>query len=303
MNVPEQPGKIAKAFGGFFVWYESGLTDSDIYHFIIANWGVAMPEAGEPLEQDLWQEYSATKSTAARESLILKFAPLVKYVAGRIAIGLPPNVEFDDLVSFGIFGLIDALEKFDPGRGIKFETYAMARIRGAILDGLRNNDWVPRSVRQKAKELERVCAELENQYGRSATDEEIRAAMGLTAEQFYALLNEISCTTLTSLDELWSLHCNEEETVRVMDLVKDADSTDPTHVVEIDELKRTLGEAIAKLPERERLVIALYYYEGLTLREIGEILDISESRVSQIHTKAVFRLRGRLSRLKQAIGV
>lgn len=260
-----------------------------------------MSEAKEPTQQDLWREYQATRSQAAREALILKFAPLVKYVAGRVAIGLPPNVEFDDLVSFGIFGLMDALDKYDPDRGIKFETYAISRIRGAILDGLRSNDWVPRSVRQKARELERVCADLENRLGRSATDLEISQAMDLTIEQFHGLLAEVSCTTLTSLDEIWLVHSNDEETVRVMDLVRDSESDDPIQLVEVEELQKHLADAIAKLPERERLVVALYYYEGLTLKEIGEILNISESRVSQIHTKAIFRLRGRLSRWKRAM--
>mgnify|MGYP000076624303 FL=1 len=260
-----------------------------------------MAESMESGEHELWQEYSRTRSKAAREALILKYAPLVKYVAGRVAIGLPPNVDLDDLVSFGIFGLIDALEKYDPSKGIKFETYAIARIRGAILDGLRSNDWVPRSVRRKARELERVCAELEHRLGRSATDAEICAAMNLTMEEFHELLAEVSCTTLTSLDELWFVHGNEEESVRVMDLVRDAESNDPIRLMENEELKRELAEAIAKLPERERLVVALYYYEGLTLKEIGEILEVSESRVSQIHTKAVLRLRGRLSRWKESM--
>lgn len=262
---------------------------------------VGMLEANNKPEQILWQEYLATKSQDAREALILRYAPLVKYVAGRIAIGLPPNVDFDDLVSFGVFGLIDALDKYDPNRGIKFETYAIARVRGAILDGLRESDWVPRSVRQKAKELERVCADLEHRLGRSATDIEISQAMGVTMEQFQELLEEVSCTTLTSLDELWMVHGIEEESVRVMDMVKDAEVSDPIKLVEIEEIKSQLAEAISKLPDRERLVVALYYYEGLTLKEIGEILDISESRVSQIHTKAVFRLRGRLSRWRRAM--
>ena len=260
-----------------------------------------MPEAMDPLEQELWQEYLSTRNQTAREALILKFAPLVKYVAGRVAIGLPPNVEFDDLVSYGIFGLMDALDKFDPQRSIKFETYAIARIRGAILDGLRSNDWVPRSVRQKARHLERACADLENRLGRSATDLEISQVMNLTLDQFQGLLAEVSCTTLTSLDELWLVHSNEEDTVRVMDLVRDPESNDPIRLVEMEEVKRQLADAIAKLPERERLVVALYYYEGLTLKEIGEILGISESRVSQIHTKAVFRLRGRLSRWRRSM--
>lgn len=251
-------------------------------------------------EEALWQDYLTSKSSATRETIILKYAPLVKYVAGRVAIGLPSNVEFDDLVSFGVFGLMDAIEKFDLSRGIKFETYAIARIRGAILDGLRSNDWVPRSVRQKARELERVCAELENRLGRSATDQEISDAMSISIQDFYQLLSEVSCTTLSSLDELWMVHSNEDDSVRVLDLVKNNESEDPLHQVEIEEVKETLANAIESLPERERMVIALYYYEGLTLKEIGEIMEISESRVSQIHTKAIFRLRGRLNRWRKS---
>ena len=251
-------------------------------------------------EEALWQDYLTSKSPATREAIILKYAPLVKYVAGRVAIGLPSNVEFDDLVSFGVFGLMDAIEKFDLSRGIKFETYAIARIRGAILDGLRSNDWVPRSVRQKARELERVCAELENRLGRSATDQEISEAMSISIKDFYQLLSEVSCTTLSSLDELWMVHSNEDDSVRVLDLVKNNDSEDPLYQVEIEEVKETLANAIESLPERERMVIALYYYEGLTLKEIGEIMEISESRVSQIHTKAIFRLRGRLNRWRKS---
>ncbi|NLW47771.1 MAG: RNA polymerase sigma factor WhiG [Firmicutes bacterium] len=251
-------------------------------------------------DEALWQSYLISKSPATRETIILKYAPLVKYVAGRVAIGLPSNVEFDDLVSFGVFGLMDAIEKYDLSRGIKFETYAIARIRGAILDGLRSNDWVPRSVRQKARELERACAELENRLGRSATDQEISEVMNISIQDFYQLLSEVSCTTLSSLDELWMVHSNDDDSVRVLDLVKNNDSEDPLHQVEIEEVKTTLANAIESLPERERMVIALYYYEGLTLKEIGEIMEISESRVSQIHTKAIFRLRGRLSRWRKS---
>jgi RNA polymerase sigma factor for flagellar operon FliA len=247
-------------------------------------------------EDQIWRDYIACKSTSIREGIILKYAPLVKYVAGRVAIGLPSNVDFDDLVSYGVFGLMDAIEKFDPSRGIKFETYAIARIRGAILDGLRSNDWVPRSVRQKAKELEKICAGLENRLGRSATDQEISEAMNLNLKDFYELLSEVSCTTLSSLDELWMVNSNEEDSVRVLDLVRNDESEDPLQHVEIEEIKAVLAATIDYLPERERMVIALYYYEGMTLKEIGEIMEISESRVSQIHTKAIFRLRGRLNR-------
>lgn len=247
---------------------------------------------------EMWQRYTADQSAESREALILRYAPLVKYVAGRLAIGLPPSVELDDLIGNGIFGLIDAIERFEPERGIKFETYAIARIRGAILDSLRENDWVPRSVRQKARELERICAELENRLGRSALDSEISQAMQISINQFHQMLNEISCATVSSLDELWQVGGADEDSVRLLDLVRDA-CEDPSELVENEEIKHILAGTIDALPERERLVIALYYYEGLTLREIGATLDVSESRVSQIHTKAILRLRSRLSRLRQ----
>lgn len=262
---------------------------------------MVMSNEGQGDEQRLWYEYQQLRSPAAREALILQYASLVKYVAGRIAIGLPPNVDFDDLVSYGIFGLMDAIDKYEAARGIKFETYAIARIRGAILDGLRSNDWVPRSVRQKAREVERTCLDLENRLGRSATDQEISEAMNLSLQEFHQMLSEISCTTLSSLDELWTAHNPEDESVRVLDLVENPDSEDPEQQVEMEELRRALAKAIDALPERDRLVITLYYYEGLTLKEIGEILEISESSVSQIHTKAVLRLRGRLGRWRSHV--
>lgn len=254
-------------------------------------------------EEQLWQEYHQKKTSAAREVLILEYAPLVKYVAGRVAIGLPSNVEYDDLVSYGIFGLMDAIEKYDHLRGIKFETYAIARIRGAILDGLRSNDWVPRSVRQKAKELERTCLELENRLGRYATDQEVAEALHISIDEFYQLLSEVSCTTLSSLDEIWLTRNPEDDSVRVLDLVENESSINPENQVEIEELREALTKAIDALSERERMVITLYYYEGLTLKEIGEILSISESRVSQIHTKAIFRLQGRLTRWRPIMSI
>lgn len=246
---------------------------------------------------DLWQTYLAEPTDESREALILHYAPLIKYVAGRLAIGLPSNVEIDDLISNGIFGLIDAIERFEPERGIKFETYAIARIRGAIIDSLRENDWAPRSIRQKARELERVCSELENRLGRTARDSEISEALQISMDQFNQMISEISCATVSSLDELWQVGGADEDSVRLIDLVKDG-SEDPSDLVENEEIKSILAAAIDALPERERLIISLYHYEGLTLREIGATLDVSESRVSQIHTKAILRLRSRLARLK-----
>jgi RNA polymerase sigma factor for flagellar operon FliA len=250
---------------------------------------------------ELWERYKWHKEMEARELLIMEYVGLVKYVAGRMAISLPPNVFQDDLISYGIFGLIDAIEKFDLDRNIKFETYAIARIRGAIWDGLRSMDWVPYSVRQKAKELEQTYFKLEFQLGRAATDEEICEVLGLSKQQFAHLLVETSFSSVLSLDDLWNIDKDGGSVVRIIDTVQDQDAPDPVAMVMFEEQKKILTDAINKLPEREKMVIALYYYEGLTLKEIGKVLGVSESRVSQMHTKAVLRLRGRLSRLKKKV--
>ncbi len=249
----------------------------------------------------LWERYKTYKDFHAREQLILEYASLVKYVAGRLAISLPPNVPQDDLISYGIFGLIDAIEKFNPERNIKFETYAIARIRGAIWDGLRAMDWVPNSIRQKAKELEKTYARLEYQLGRAATDEEVCKAMNISKQQLGQLLLDTSFSSLMSLDDIWKIDNDGENAVRVIDTIPDQNAPNPVAMVIFEEQKRILTEAINKLPERERLVVALYYYEGLTLKEIGKVLGVSESRISQMHTKAILRLRGRLSRVKKKI--
>lgn len=253
------------------------------------------------MDEELWRNYSTTKSPGTKEAIILKYSHLVKYVAGRVSIGLPSNIEFDDLVSYGIFGLIDAIDKFDQSRGIKFETYAIARIRGSILDELRKNDWIPRSIRQKAKELERTYAEMENRFGRSATDYEMCEALNMNIEDFHHLLSEVSCTTLNSLDELWITHTGDEDAVRLLDLIRSNEDDDPLFQLEVEELKTSLAAAIDILPERERLVISLYYYDGLTLKEISQVMEVSESRISQIHTNAIYRLRGRLTRWRQSL--
>lgn len=250
---------------------------------------------------NLWELYKRYKDQAAREQLILEYARLVKYVAGRMAISLPPNVAQDDLISYGIFGLIDAIEKFEPERNIKFETYAISRIRGAIWDGLRSMDWVPYSVRQKAKELEQVYAKLEHQYGRAATDEEVCEALSISRQQFSQLLVETSFSSFLSLDDIWNIDKDGSNALRVIDTIQDQNAEDPVSMVMFEEQKRLLTDAINKLPEREKLVIALYYYDGLTLKEIGKVLGVSESRISQMHTKAILRLRGRLSRVKKRI--
>lgn len=252
-------------------------------------------------KQEIWERYKRQKDASAREVIIMEYVALVKYVAGRLAISLPPNVQQDDLVSYGIFGLIDAIEKFDLERNIKFETYAISRIRGAIWDGLRAMDWVPYSVRQKARELEKTYSKLEHQLGRSATDDEICEALSIDKDQFSRLLRETSFTSFMSLEDVWTTDNNDGSPVRIMDTVEDTNTPDPVTMAIFEEKKKLISEAINKLPERERLVIALYYYEGLTLKEIGKVLGVSESRVSQMHTKAILRLRGRLSRIKKKI--
>lgn len=242
-----------------------------------------------------WNHYKETGDAKIRERLVLAYLHLVKYVAGRMAIGLPSTVDYDDLVSYGIFGLMDAVEKYDSERGVKFASYASTRIRGAILDGLRATDWVPRSVRHKARRLAQTMAELEGKLGRPATDEEVQRAMGIDSEEYSKLLQDVAATTLLSLDEPWSEGGSDGEKLSLADMVPDETYDDPASRVTRDAVLEVLAEAIVALPERERLVITLYYYEELTLKEIGKILDVSESRVSQLHTKALSRLRGKLS--------
>jgi len=246
----------------------------------------------------LWAEHKATGTTEARDRLILHYSPLVKYVAGRVAVGLPQNVEQADLVSYGIFGLIDAIEKFDPSRGYKFETYAISRIKGAILDELRSIDWVPRSVRAKARALERAYAKLESEHHRSPTDSELAAELGLTEDQLQATFSQLSFIGLVALDEMLSLGGERGESVTLGDTVADA-TEGPVAAYEVEEMRQLLAEAINRMPEREKVVLTLYYYEGLTLAEIGEVLRVTESRVCQIHTKAVIHLRSKLSAVER----
>jgi RNA polymerase sigma factor for flagellar operon FliA len=242
----------------------------------------------------LWQEYRQTGDRALRDRLILTYAPLVKFVAGRLGASLPSHVDEQDLVSYGLLGLISAIERFDPGREIKFETYAISRIKGAIIDELRSLDWVPRSVRTRAREIERAIAELERQLMRAPTDEEIAAKVGISGDELEESLAEISRSSIAALDELWSPSAGGDQ-IALIDTIEDTSGPDPEVSLETTEMKEALGEAIARLPEREKLVVTLYYYEELTLREIGEVLGVTESRVSQLHTKAVLRLKARLS--------
>jgi RNA polymerase sigma factor FliA len=245
--------------------------------------------------QHLWGEYKASGSVAARESLILHYAPLVKYVASRVATGLPASVEQADLVSYGMFGLIDALDKFDLARNIKFETYAIPRIRGAIIDELRSLDWVPRSVRFKAREVEKAYAELESDLKRAPSDREIAAHMRMSLSELHDIVTQISFVSVMALDEVVSAGRERGESLSLLDTLADMSATDPISGLEGNELRALLSTAINGLTEREKLVVILYYFEGLTLAEIGEVLGVTESRVCQIHTKAVGQLRVRLA--------
>ncbi|MGH2994714.1 MAG: RNA polymerase sigma factor WhiG [Gaiellaceae bacterium] len=244
--------------------------------------------------QSLWLEYRRSGDQRIRDRLILTYAPLVKYVAGRLGSGLPAHVDDDDLVSYGLLGLIGAIERFDPSRDIKFETYAISRIKGSIIDELRSMDWVPRSVRSRARDIERAIAELESKLGRAPTDEEISGKLGLTQEELDESLSEISRTSIAALDELWTVSAGGDQ-IALIDTIEDTQGPNPQSALAQTELKEAIGESIARLPEREKLVVTLYYYEELTLREIGEVLGVTESRVSQLHTKAILRLKARLS--------
>jgi RNA polymerase sigma factor for flagellar operon FliA len=244
---------------------------------------------------ELWDDYKAASTLDARERLILHYSPLVKFVAGRVAAGLPQNIEQSDLVSYGIFGLIDAIDKFDPGRGFKFETYAISRIKGAIIDELRSIDWVPRSVRAKARAIERAYSKLENELKRSPEDTEVAAELEMTDGELAQTLSQISFTGLVALDDLLAASSSDRTgSATVGDTIADRQH-DPVEAFESDEMKHLLADAINRMPDRERLVLTLYYYEGLTLAEIGGVLGVTESRVCQIHTKAILQLRGRLS--------
>jgi RNA polymerase sigma factor for flagellar operon FliA len=247
---------------------------------------------GDSADQ-LWKDYRNTRSPEIREKLVLRYVSLVKYVAGRLAIGLPPSVQADDLISSGILGLMDAIDKYDLERDTRFETYAVTRIRGAILDELRALDWIPRSTRQKARKLESVYIHLENSLGRAATTDEVARHMKISTSALYGLLDEVRSTNLVSLDEFVQGKDGDGQT-RLVDAVEDRISLDPSDRIDIEDIKDVMNHAILRLPSRERLVIALYYYEELTLKEIGSILNVSESRISQIHTKAILRLRGKL---------
>jgi RNA polymerase sigma factor for flagellar operon FliA len=247
----------------------------------------------EPDIDRLWADYKENGRQELRDQLIVHYSPLVKYVAGRVASGLPQNVDQADLVSYGIFGLIDAIEKFDLDRGFKFETYAIARIKGNILDELRSIDWVPRSVRAKARAIEKAYSKLEGQLHRTPSDAELAKELDFTEEQLQTTLGQISFTGLVALDEMLS-GGDRGDSMTLGDTLADG-GMGPVAAYEVEEMRQILADAIQRLPEREKVVLTLYYYEGLTLAEIGSILGVTESRVCQIHTKSVIQLRARLA--------
>jgi RNA polymerase sigma factor for flagellar operon FliA len=244
---------------------------------------------------EIWRTFRRTGDRALRDRLILMYAPIVKYVAGRLGSGLPAHVDEGDLVSYGLLGLISAIERYDPDRDVKFETYAIARIKGSILDELRALDWVPRSVRSRARQIERAMSELEARLGRAPSDEELAKKVGVSVEELENTLTDISRSSIAALDELWTISGSGGDQVAQIDTIEDTQGPEPQSAFAQTELREMVADAITSLPEREKLVITLYYYEDLTLREIGEVLGVTESRVSQLHTKAVLRLKARLS--------
>jgi len=244
--------------------------------------------------RDLWRRYKEEGDAGARERLVVAYSPMVKFVAGRLGAGLPSHVDDADLISYGLMGLIGAIERFEPERGIKFETFAMTRIRGAIIDELRSLDWVPRSVRSRAREIEAAQAKLEHELHRAPSEAELATRLEISEEELQTSLLEIANSSVYALDELWTVSDSSGDQVSLLDTISDPRAEDPQESLASSEIKDRLTEAISSLPEREQLVVALYYYENLTLREIGEVLGVTESRVSQLHTKAVMRLKSGL---------
>jgi len=251
-------------------------------------------------EEELWVLFKESRDPKIRDMFVKQYAPLVKYVAGKVAMGMPHNVEFDDLVGFGVFGLFDAIKKFDPDKHVKFKTYAVTRIRGAIFDELRSIDWVPRSVRQKTREIEDTIHRLESSLGRAASDQELANEMRMTTKEFQKTMMKISGTSILSLNDVWYTG-DDNDKVSIVDSIESPSSLNPDIIVEKDEIKRVIIQAITELPEKEKKVLVLYYYEDLTLKEIGKILEVTESRISQLHTKAIMRLRSKLTNIKKGI--
>ncbi len=229
-----------------------------------------------------------------KEEIVLEHTPLIRYIVNRIAVRLPSHIDLDDLHNTGVIGLMDAIEKYDPSKNCKFKTYAEFRIKGAILDQLRSLDWVPRSVRQKGRKLEKAYGEVEQRLGRSANEEEVADSLGLELEKFHTLINQVRGISLVNLEEIRGTNSDGDRAGTFADIIEDVHSENPFASLKLMETKHVISDTIGSLPEKERLVISLYYYEDLNMKEIGTILGITESRVCQIHTKAVMRLRSKL---------
>ena len=254
-----------------------------------------MDEAGR---NKLWDEYLKNKRQETREKIILEYAPLVKVVSGRLSMYLGYNVEYEDLVSYGIFGLIDAIDKFDPKKAVKFETYASLRIRGAILDQIRKMDWIPRTIRQKQKRIDTVIKEIEISNGRNASDDEIAEGLGITGDEYIEWQSQMKITNVVSLNEYMEQGAEVPNEAKITSAKFDA----PEDVVAQNELKETLKDSLELLTEKERKVILLYYYEELTLKEISNVLEVSESRVSQLHTRALQKMKEKLGKYMDLLG-
>ncbi|MBR4372790.1 MAG: RNA polymerase sigma factor WhiG [Treponema sp.] len=251
-------------------------------------------------EDALWMQFAKNKSPTLRDKIIRKYMPLVKYVAGKVSVGLPASMEFDDLVGFGQFGLLDAINKYDLSKKVKFKTYAVTRIRGAIFDEMRQLDWVPRSVRQKTREIEDTISELESKLSRPATDAEIAKEMNITEEEYQHTVMKISGTSVLSLNDVW-YSGDDSDHVSIGDSIESPQSLNPDVQVERDEVRKVIIQAIDELPEKEKMVIVLYYHEDLTFKEIGQVLDVSESRISQLHSNANLHLRAKLTNFRKGI--
>ena len=259
-----------------------------------------MPINDEKEEDMLWDEFRRTNSPELRNRFIKQYMPLVKYVAGKLAVGMPNSVEFDDLVGFGQFGLLDAISKYDPAKNVKFKTYAVTRIRGAIFDELRQIDWVPRSVRQKSREIEDAIVALESKLGRMATDSEIAESLNMTEDEYHRTVMKVSGTSVLSLNDVW-YSGDDNDNLSIGSNIESPSSLNPDVIAEREEIKKVIAQAISERPEKEKIVIVLYYHEDLTFKEIGEVLEVSESRISQLHTKANHHLRAKLTNLRKGI--
>jgi RNA polymerase sigma factor for flagellar operon FliA len=247
----------------------------------------------EAMIREAKEKHSEIPATL-KEQIVLEHAPLIRYIVNRIAVRLPSHIDLDDLHNTGVIGLMDAIEKYDPEKNCKFKTYAEFRIKGAILDQLRSLDWVPRSVRQKSRRLERAYGEVEQRLGRSASEDEVADSLGLQLDKFHELLNQVRGISLVNLEEIRGNNTDGDRVGTFADIVEDIHSENPFATLKLHEMKRTVADTIGTLPEKERLVVSLYYYEDLNMKEIGGILGITESRVCQIHTKAMLRLRSKL---------